>query len=105
MMLENCCYDFFELLTLNMARQGYFGEIIHGEGAYLHNLLGLNFNKEGYYNMWRFKVNFRDGNMYHTHGLGTVCPVMKINRGYKMDYLVSTHSDDFHMAAKARKMA
>src|SRR3546814_15224425 len=41
MMLENCCYDFFELLTLNMARQGYFGEIIHGEGAYLHNLLGL----------------------------------------------------------------
>ena len=40
MMLENCCYDFFELLTLNMARQGMFGDIIHGEGAYIHNLLG-----------------------------------------------------------------
>src|SRR5882762_11814774 len=39
MILENCCYDFFELMTLNMARQGFFGEIIHGEGAYIHDLL------------------------------------------------------------------
>ena len=31
MMLENCCYDFFELLTLNMARQGIFGDLVHGE--------------------------------------------------------------------------
>ena len=45
MMLENCCYDFFELLTLNMARQGLFGDIIHGEGAYIHNLMGYNFKK------------------------------------------------------------
>ena len=36
MMLENCCYDFFELLTLNMARQGFFGELLHAEGAYIH---------------------------------------------------------------------
>ena len=38
MMLENCCYDFFELTCLNMAKQGVFGEVIHGEGAYIHNL-------------------------------------------------------------------
>ncbi len=38
MQLENCCYDFFELLTLNMARQGLFGDIVHGEGAYIHDL-------------------------------------------------------------------
>ena len=38
MMLENCCYDFFELATLNMAQQGVFGEIVHGEGAYIHDL-------------------------------------------------------------------
>jgi len=38
MMLENCCYDFFELLTLNMVRNGLFGELIHAEGAYIHNL-------------------------------------------------------------------
>ena len=36
--LENCCYDFFELLTLNMARQGVFGDLVHGEGAYIHDL-------------------------------------------------------------------
>ena len=34
MMLENCCYDFFELATLNMAQQGLFGEVVHTEGAY-----------------------------------------------------------------------
>ena len=46
MMLENCCYDFFELLTLNMARNGLFGEILHTEGAYIHDLLSLNFSKK-----------------------------------------------------------
>ena len=104
-MMENCCYDFFELMTLNMARQGFFGEIIHGEGAYIHNLLGLNFNKEGYYNMWRLKENFRNGNLYATHGLGPICQVMNINRGDQMDYLVSLSSNDFHMAEKARELA
>ncbi|MFR8357581.1 MAG: hypothetical protein ACLVEJ_19405 [Parabacteroides sp.] len=39
MQLENCCYDFFEILTVNMVQQGLFGEIIHGEGAYIHELL------------------------------------------------------------------
>lgn len=55
MMLENCCYDFFELLTLNMARQGFFGELVHGEGAYIHDLRNLNFAKDGYADMWRLK--------------------------------------------------
>ena len=32
MMLENCCYDFFELSCLSMAQAGVFGEIIHVEG-------------------------------------------------------------------------
>lgn len=45
MMLENCCYDFFELLTLNMARNGMFGELVHAEGAYIHDLRELNFKK------------------------------------------------------------
>src|SRR5437868_7345628 len=60
MILENCCYDFFELLTLNMVRQGLFGEVVHGEGAYDHDLLSGNFSKEKYYNMWRLKENFRN---------------------------------------------
>jgi predicted dehydrogenase len=106
MMLENCCYDFFELLTLNMARQGYFGDIIHGEGAYLHNLLGLNFDKNGYYDMWRLKQNAtRNGNIYPTHGLGPLCQLMNINRGDKMDYLVSMSGNDFSMEKKAEELA
>ena len=106
MMMENCCYDFFELLTLNMARQGFFGEIVHCEGAYIHNLLGLNFKKTGYWEMWRLKENAtRNGNLYPTHGLGPICQVMGINRGDKMDFLVSVTSKDFLMNETAKKMA
>jgi predicted dehydrogenase len=106
MMLENCCYDFFELLTLNMARQGYFGEVIHAEGAYLHNLLELNFKKDGYWDMWRLKENAkRNGNIYPTHGLGPVCQLMNINRGDKMDYLVSMSGNDFSMGKTAKELA
>lgn len=94
MMLENACYDFFELQTLNMARQGYFGEIVHGEGAYIHQL-GFMY-KNHYANMWRMKENAkRNGNLYPTHGLGPICQAMNINRGEKLDYMVSMQSDDF----------
>jgi hypothetical protein len=106
MMLENCCYGFFELLTLNMARQGFFGEIIHGEGAYIHPLLDSNFDKYKYSEMWRLKENQqRNGNLYPTHGLGPICQVMDINRGDQMDYLVSMSSNDFQMAAKAKELS
>lgn len=106
MMLENCCYDFFELLTLNMARQGFFGELVHVEGAYIHNLLESNFSKTGYVDMWRLKHNQkRRGNLYPTHGLGPVCQALNINRGDRMDYLTSMSSNDFQMAAKAEMLA
>ena len=105
MMLENCCYDFFELLTLNMARQGFFGEIVHGEGAYIHHLVELNFAKDGYYDMWRLKENYRNGNLYPTHGLGPICQIMGVNRGDQMDYLVSTSTNDFTMADTAQELA
>lgn len=103
--LENCCYDFFELLTLNMIRQGLFGEIVHGEGAYIHTLLESNFSKDNYYDMWRLKENLRNGNLYPTHGLGPVAQAMDINRGDKMDYLVAMSSNDFQMAAMANELA
>ncbi len=107
MMMENCCYDFFELLTLNMARQGFFGEIVHCEGAYNHNLLEHNFRKTGgYWEMWRLKENAkRNGNLYPTHGLGPVCQVMGINRGDKMDFMVSVTSKDFQMNMTAKELA
>lgn len=105
MMLENCCYDFFELLTLNMAQQGYFGEIVHGEGAYLHDLRELNFSKEQYHDMWRLKENQRNGNLYPMHGLGPIAQLMNVNRGDRFDYLVSMQSADFQMAKMADELA
>ncbi|HUQ65231.1 MAG TPA: Gfo/Idh/MocA family oxidoreductase [Flavitalea sp.] len=105
MILENCCYDFFELLTLNMVRQGVFGEIIHAEGAYIHDLVDLNFSKEGYYDMWRLKENFRKGDLYPTHGLGPIAQALNINRGDRMDYLTSISTNDFTMAPHAKELA
>lgn len=106
MLLENVCYDFFEMLTLNMARQGFFGEIIHGEGAYIHDLLNANFSKTGYSNMWRLEENStRNGNLYPMHGLGSIAQIMDINTGDKMDFLVSVSSNDFMMGQRAKELA
>ena len=107
MMLENCCYDFFELLTLNMARNGLFGELIHAEGAYLHDLSReYLFNKNAYQDMWRLKQNYlHNGNLYPTHGLGPIAQCMNINRGDKMDYMTSMSSIDFTLGDIAKEMA
>jgi len=106
MMLENCNYDFFEMATLNMAQKGLFGEIVHGEGAYIHDLRdGYLFNEEnGYWNMWRLKhLAKEDGNTYPTHGLGPICHIMNIHRGDKLNYLVSVSSDQFGLTAYAQE--
>lgn len=107
MMLENCCYDFFELLTLNMARQGMFGELVHAEGAYIHDLSkDYLFNKKGYADMWRLKENIgKNGNLYPTHGLGPIAQCMNINRGDKFDHLVSMSTNDFTLNSMAKEMA
>ena len=87
MQLENCVYDFFELTTLNMAQHGLFGEILHGEGAYIHNLEEF---WDEYWHDWRLAYN-RDhrGDVYPTHGLGPVCQAMDIHRGDRLKTLVS----------------
>lgn len=87
MQLENCVYDFFEMTTLNMAQQGVFGEVLHTEGAYIHNLADF---WKYYYNNWRLDYNqkFR-GDVYATHGMGPACQLLDIHRGDKMNYLVS----------------
>ena len=105
MMLENTCYDFFELLTLNMARQGYFGEIVHVEGAYIHDILDSFFDKSKRYDLWRLRENQQSGNLYPTHGLGPVAQILDINRGDKMDYLVSVSTNDFMIAPRAHALA
>ena len=102
-MLENCCYDFFELLTLNLTRQGFFGDIVHCEGAYIHTLAEDLFLRGKTGVPWRLEENMsRNGNLYPTHGLGPIAQIMNINRGNRMDYLVSTSTNDFMMNDMAK---
>ena len=93
MQLENCVYGEIELLELNLARLGKFGEINHAEGAYIHDLrevipsVGKHYNTEW---VWRYGENMaHKGNRYPTHGLVPICQTMGINRGDRFDYLVS----------------
>ncbi|MBT3278679.1 MAG: Gfo/Idh/MocA family oxidoreductase [Phycisphaerales bacterium] len=104
MQLENCCYDNFEMMTLNMTRKGVFGEIVHAEAAYIHDLISL--NTTGHYQgRWRLQQNLkRNGNLYPTHGLGPVSQCMNINRGDQYSYMTSMSSKDVNLgpAVKAR---
>jgi predicted dehydrogenase len=85
--LENCVYDFFELTTLNMVQLGLFGEILHAEGSYIHNLEPY---WSSYWNNWRLDYNQKHrGDIYPTHGMGPACLALNIHRGDKMNYLVS----------------
>ncbi|MBR2982975.1 MAG: Gfo/Idh/MocA family oxidoreductase [Kiritimatiellae bacterium] len=92
MQLENCVYGEIELLELHLARLGKFGEIVHAEGAYIHDLREVipssgKFNGEA---VWRYGENMvHKGNRYPTHGLVPLCQTMGINRGDRFDYLVS----------------
>lgn len=85
--LENCCYDHFELTTLYMAQHGLFGEIIHTEGAYIHNLEPY---WQHYADNWRLEYNqAHNGDIYATHGIGPNCQALNIHRGDRLDYLVA----------------
>ena len=100
MQLENCCYGETEMLALNMCRLGLFGTLVHGEGAYIHDLRTSCYGKfdpatgsGGYWDYWRLRYNrAHGGNQYPTHGLGPICIDMDINRGDNFDYLVSVDS-------------
>jgi predicted dehydrogenase len=91
-MMENCCYDRIELMTLNLVRKGLLGEVVHAEAGYLHDLRGVKFSSEGeglWRRAWAQKLN---GNLYPTHGLGPVAQCMNVNRGDAFEYLVSMSS-------------
>lgn len=81
MILENCCYDWFEMNTLNMAQQGVFGEVIRAQGAYIHNLSPFwdHYWKNGKEDKlgWRLDYNMKHrGDVYATHGLGPVAQAL-----------------------------
>lgn len=89
MMMENCCYNFNEMLVDAMVKAGAFGEILYAEAAYIHDLREILFENrdEG---LWRrVPHTTRRGNFYPTHGLGPVAWYLDIHKGDRFDYLVS----------------
>ena len=104
MMLENVCYGRDELMVLNMVRQGVFGELLHGEAAYLHELRWQMKEIERKTGSWRTLWHAkRNGNLYPTHGLGPVAQYMGINRGDRFEYMNSMSSAAVGRAAYARR--
>lgn len=101
------CHEQPKATILNMVRKGFFGDIIHAEGAYIHDLLErFNFDKTMYHNNWRLHENIgRNGNLYPQHGLGPAAQMLGINYGDQMDFLVSVQSSDFMMKEMAKKRA
>lgn len=96
--LENCCYGHRELMCLNMARVGAFGEIVHCDGAYKHDLRKeVSYGKENRHYRLPHYIHHNCEN-YPTHDLGPIAKILGINRGNRMLRLVS-------VASKARGLA
>lgn len=95
MMLENCCYGREEMAVLNMIKQGIFGEVIHCQGGYEHDLrseIAMGLENRHY----RFRnYQHRNGEIYPTHEVGPIAKYLDINRGNRFLTLTS-------MASKAR---
>ncbi|WP_299810120.1 Gfo/Idh/MocA family oxidoreductase [uncultured Shewanella sp.] len=104
MMMENVNYGRDELMVLNMVRQGLFGELLHGEAAYIHELRWQMKEIDSKTGSWRtYWHTKRNGNLYPTHGLGPVSQYMNINRGDRFDYLTSMSSPALGRALYARR--
>lgn len=108
--LENVCFRRDVMAVLHMVRKGMFGELIHLEGGYQHDLRHVKFNdgKQAYgvgvefgdkaFHEARWRTNHsvhRNGDLYPTHGVGPVANYVNINRGNRFTGLTS-------MASKAR---
>jgi predicted dehydrogenase len=92
--LENCCYGYNETLILRMTHAGLFGDLLYGEGAYLHDLRAILFSDSGE-GLWRRAEHTkRNGNLYPSHGLGPVANYMGMQRGDRFGYIVSMSSPE-----------
>ncbi len=98
-MLENCCYDYWEMLVKRMVFAGLLGEITNAECAYIHDLRSMLLadHSEG---LWRRAPHMtRNGNLYPTHGLGPVAQSLKIGSEDAFDYMVSMSSREAALRA------
>jgi predicted dehydrogenase len=103
-MMENCCYDFHEMVTLNMIHQGLFGEPLYAECGYLHDLREMKLSPTAYQGMWR--LNFaihHNGDPYPTHGIGPVAWCLDILRGDTFETLASASTKSVGLNLYAAK--
>ncbi|UXI66900.1 Gfo/Idh/MocA family protein [Tahibacter amnicola] len=101
MLLENVCYRRDVMAVLNMVRQGMFGEIVHMEAGYQHDLRAVKFNsgdpgkpygggvefgEKGFSEArWRTPHSVRrNGELYPSHGIGPCAMWANINRGNRL---------------------
>jgi predicted dehydrogenase len=104
MQLENVCYGPLELRLLRMVHEGVFGELVHGAGAYQHDLRASLFSPTRYYHQWRRAWHTRlRGNLYPTHGLGPIAAYMDVNRGDRLARLVSMETPSLGLEAYRRE--
>ena len=92
MLLENCCYGREEMAVLNMVKQGLFGELIHCQCGYEHDLRS-EITRGGENRHYRLE-NFvhRNCDLYPTHGIGPIAKMLDINKGNRFISLVSMSS-------------
>jgi predicted dehydrogenase len=82
---------FGQLAVLNMIRKGMFGDIVHAETGYIHDLRFVKFSPDE--EPWRLQHSIdRNGNLYPDHPMNKMLPAFDINHGDKIDYLVSMSS-------------
>ena len=98
MMLSNCCYDEDAMTMINATRQGVLGELVHGEGCYLH--FTRNSREQGFHDSERIFSSLaalvdHTGMCYCVHALGPVSIAMNINRGDRLEHLVSMGNKGF----------
>lgn len=113
MILENVCYRRDVMAVFNMVKKGMFGELLHMQGGYEHDLRGVKFNdgitaynsgvefgEKGFSEAkWRTQHSInRNGELYPTHGLGPVAVMLDINRGNRLTKLssIATKSRGLH---------
>ncbi|MBR0538413.1 MAG: Gfo/Idh/MocA family oxidoreductase [Clostridia bacterium] len=84
MLLENCCYDRKEMALFKMVKEGLFGEIVHCEGGYRHDLRDeITLGRENIHGRL-YNFQHRNGELYPTHQLGPIAKLLDINRGNRM---------------------
>lgn len=105
--MSSSCHGGRQAYLLNMIRNGVFGELIHAESGYIHDLLrDYNFTKHMYHNMWRLNENIdRHGSLYPQHGFVPISQMMDLNYGDNVESLVSVSSKDFMMGETAKELA